>query len=242
MYYPVSHQWDIFFFQNNKKIWINYASGLCSPTSTPLEDTVLCCSFQEGGVPRSGSPHAHVCVAGVVPFCTLSQHRSRMKCPGVGRSIPKPAGGGSVIPKLISSLLLYVSNCECHIFNHAAFQCGFKLFCSSKESFLLFQPIFLQPAYKVSTLCLKTAAVIVIYLWPVSDALWFRLSTHTRFLVGCCTQQLSFKTAAPFVCADLWTPTHPHTHTHTSCDSCAVLLALLKFGFPLCAVKEDLGF
>lgn len=106
-----------------------------------------------------------MCVAGVVPFCTLSQHRSRMKCPGVGRSIPKPAGGGSVIPKLISSLPLHVSNCECHIFNDAAFQCGFKLFYSSKESFLLFQyVIFLQPTYKVNALCLKTVAVILFYL------------------------------------------------------------------------------
>lgn len=30
-------------------------------------------------------------------------------------------------------------------------------------------------------------------------------------------------------------------HTHISCNSCAVLLALLKFRFPLCAVKGKSG-
>lgn len=52
-----------------------------------------------------------------------------------------------MIPKLISSLLLDVSNCECHISNDVAFECVFKLLCCSKESFWQFQPIIFLATY-----------------------------------------------------------------------------------------------
>lgn len=67
------------------------------------------------------SPPSRVCVTRAAPLgCIVSA--SVTKCLGVGRSIPKPAGGGSVVPKLSSSLLLDVSNCECHISNDVAFE------------------------------------------------------------------------------------------------------------------------
>lgn len=139
----------------------------CGPACKSLEDNSLMLLF-----PRRRKclmiwfPHTQVGVwLEQSLFGTLAQHQSQMKC--LGRSIPKTAGGGSVIPKWISSLLLDVSNCECHISNYVALECVFKLFCYSKETFQHFQPafffvwvflvwflfiLFLQSTYKVSTL------------------------------------------------------------------------------------------
>lgn len=136
----------------------------------PWRTTALCYSVQEqGSALWSGFPHIQVGVWLEQSFFgTLAQHQFQMKC--LDRSIPKTAGGGSVIPKWISRLLLDASNCECHISNYVALECVFKLFCYCKESFHHLQPVcvcvcmvlvwfsfclFLQPTYKVSTLSSK---------------------------------------------------------------------------------------
>lgn len=162
----------------------------------PWRTTALCCSFQEqGSALWSGFPHTQVGVwLEHSLFGTLAQHQSQMKC--LGRCIPKTAGGGSVIPKWISSLLLDVSNCECHISNYVALECVFKLFCYSKESFQQFKSAFLCVCLCVYglvfvclfcfcnlpmkwALCLQKVVVILFYLWPFLDAFWVSLSKHT---------------------------------------------------------------
>lgn len=160
----------------------------------PWRPTALGCPFQEQeSALWSGFPHTQVGVwLEQSLFGTLAQHQSQMKC--LGRSIPKTAGGGSVIPKWISSLLLDVSNCECHISNYVALECVFKLFCYNKETFQHFQPAvfclwfwfgfcfcFCNLPIKWA-LCLQSFVVILFYLWPFLNTFWVSLSKHTHDL------------------------------------------------------------
>lgn len=166
----------------------------------PWRTTALCCSVQEqGSALWSGFSHIQVGVWLEQSFFgTLAQHQFQMKC--LGRSIAKTAGGGSVIPKWISRLLLDASNCECHISNYVALECVFKLFCYCKESFQHFQPAFLCACVCMVlvwfsfclfcfcnlpikwALCLQKFVVTLFYLWPFLDAFWVSLSKHTHGL------------------------------------------------------------
>lgn len=116
----------------------------------------------------------------------LSQHQSRTECLGVGKSIPKPADGGPVVPKLISSLLLDVSNGECHVSSDGA--SGVCLSCSAiarnlPGNFNLL--CFLHNLCIKWTLCLEI--VVVILFWLVLDTLGVSPGTHTYTDMVCIT-------------------------------------------------------